>query len=77
METNIFKKLDTLNICGDRSYGLEYSHKLYILRLENKVILNSFDYYEVLDFIQELLDGYFAHPHGWLTEVEEDILAIV
>jgi hypothetical protein len=76
MQTNIFYKLDTLNICGDRSYALEYNDKLYILRLEGKAILNTYNYYEVLDFIQELLDGYFAHPHGWLGEVEEDILAI-
>ena len=77
METNIFKKLDVLNSSSNRNYSLEYIYKVYILRLDGKIIINSYDYGEVLDFVQELLDGYFFQPSGWLGEVEEDILMIV
>jgi hypothetical protein len=77
MENNIFKKLDVLNASSNRIYSLEYIGKVYILRLDAREILHALDYSEILDFVQELLDGYFAHPRGWLGEVEEDILTIV
>jgi hypothetical protein len=76
MENNIFGKLDVLNTSSERIYSFEYIGKVYILRLDARDILYTFDYSEALEFIQELLDGHFFQAAGWLDEAEKNILSI-
>jgi hypothetical protein len=76
MENNIFRKLDVLNASSERIYSMEYIGKVYVLRLDARDILYTFDYSELLEFIQELLDGNFFNAAGWLDEAEKNILSI-